>query len=220
MIRRAATIFFLTGLVMSAGLFAASVWYSFTPDEDVILVVVTIGPEFPLRVGVYLADELRNLVPVACPISGRSGFAATAGRTYFFQLGSVAEAFSSTRTGHLKFSLDSLPIPSCSPPQFSFPDPVGDVASPHFEFPDITAVNGGFGEDNLCVTVEFLEQVDPPDAGTEAAVFVRLVFDTDKNPSTGDDLTTTYQLSCGTDPDLGIEMSVNISGYYGALVPL
>ena len=34
MIRRAATIFFLTGLVMSAGLFAASVWYSFSYIPD------------------------------------------------------------------------------------------------------------------------------------------------------------------------------------------
>lgn len=202
---------------------AASAWYRYTPGEDTILVVNTAGTDFSkAAVGVYMGNDLGSLTTVACWIAvgvRRFGFVASAGQTYFFQVGTLGSLFPSLHTGHLAFRLDSAPIPRCPAPQSSVSDPIGDLRfQTALNSPDIVGVSGSVGVDNFCLTVDFAEQVDPPDAGTDRAIYVEILFDTDENPDTGYEPHTEYY--CGGSAGLGVDASIFLWGGVGLLVPI
>ena len=94
----------------------STVWYSFTPPEDVLLLVDTGGSNFAAVFGVWTEGPI-NLVEAACsPFPGAAvPFQAVAGETYLFQIGGQPFAVSS---GDLVFSLE-VGVP---PPNDDFAD--------------------------------------------------------------------------------------------------
>lgn len=76
----------------------STVWYSFTPDEDIYLLADTEGSDFygPF-IAAYEGASLLDLVPVACAdpdyTYSRLAFEAVGGHTYFFQVGGVESEY-------------------------------------------------------------------------------------------------------------------------------
>lgn len=97
----------------------ATIWFSFTPDRDVDLTSVASG-RFSPTVAVYSGDSLAALTPVGC--AGGDGptaavtFAAEAGETYRFQVGS-----GDGNTGSVDFEVD---LAEAAAPVFGDPGPL------------------------------------------------------------------------------------------------
>ncbi len=91
------------------GSIANSVWFSFTPCEDMLLAANTTGSEFDTVLAVWTEQGVFGLGEVACvsvfsfPPGSSLGFEAIAGQTYYFQ---VAGASFDTQAGKVAFNLD------------------------------------------------------------------------------------------------------------------
>jgi hypothetical protein len=104
-----------------------TVWYAFTPGEDVRLEANTFGSEYDTTLSVYVGER-GNLEQIDCnddtfSLQSRVRFDAQAGETYYFMVG----AWGSGPGGHLVFNLDVAPPPA-PPLEVTFSiDPVGSV---------------------------------------------------------------------------------------------
>jgi hypothetical protein len=81
-----------------------TVWYSFTPNEDVTVQANTRGSDYPATLSVYTGSR-GSLEQIACSVRNGTAeifFDATAGETYFFMVGS----FSGGSGGNLVFNVD------------------------------------------------------------------------------------------------------------------
>jgi hypothetical protein len=84
-----------------------TVWYSFTPTEDLRVEANTFGSDYDTTLSVYTGAP-GALTQIACnddaagSLQSRVRFDATAGQTYFFMVGS----FASGPGGNLTFSVD------------------------------------------------------------------------------------------------------------------
>ena len=99
-----------------------TIWYSFTPSTDVVLVADTMGSGYDTVLAAYTGTSLGTLSSVACNddspgmgLLSRVQFSAMGGVTYHFQLGGF---FSSA--GHADFNLsqiapDATPTPTPTP---------------------------------------------------------------------------------------------------------
>jgi hypothetical protein len=81
-----------------------TVWYSFTPDEDVTINANTIGSEFDASLSVHTGSR-GSLNLLGCS-SGSLTFEATAGETYFFMIGSIDNF-----VGEIVFNVDVIDFP-------------------------------------------------------------------------------------------------------------
>ena len=90
-----------------------TIWFSFTPDTDLLLTADTEGSTYDTALAVYTGASLETLTPIACDDNGGSGqlsrlsFNASAGVTYHFQAGGAAG-----NSGHLAFNLPVVPTPA------------------------------------------------------------------------------------------------------------
>jgi PKD repeat protein len=92
----------------SCGSVSATVWYAFTPAETGS-VTATAGGDWPM-VAAYTGSTLADLHEVGCRAYwGRLTFRATAGQTYYFQVGNLYGG-----AGTLYFNLDVAPTPEAS----------------------------------------------------------------------------------------------------------
>ena len=88
---------------------ASTVWFSFTPTQDTLLLIDTAGSDFNAILAVW-TDTVFGLGEIACgavfgPSPGsRLAFQAEAGQTYVFQVGGFP--FGGGAAGKLAFSLD------------------------------------------------------------------------------------------------------------------
>jgi hypothetical protein len=82
-----------------------TVWYSFTPGEDVTIQANTFGSEFETSLSVYTGSR-GSLDGIICS-TNEITFEATAGETYFFMVGSFEDFF----FGELVFNVDVIDIP-------------------------------------------------------------------------------------------------------------
>ena len=78
------------------GAIAATVWFSFTPDQSETVVVDTVGSNYDTVVAAYTGSAVDALSPVACNDDGanigtrsRISFPVTAGTTYHLQAGGL-----------------------------------------------------------------------------------------------------------------------------------
>jgi hypothetical protein len=83
-----------------------TVWYAFTPEEDLNVDANTFGSDYDTTLSVYTGSR-GNLTQIACNddtdgLQSRVQFAAVAEETYFFMIG----AFGSGPGGQLVFSID------------------------------------------------------------------------------------------------------------------
>ena len=78
-----------------------TVWYEFTPEEDVNVRADTVGSDYDTILSVYTGSR-GDLTQIACN-EERVQFEAVAGETYFFMVG----AFGSGPGGQLVFSADT-----------------------------------------------------------------------------------------------------------------
>jgi hypothetical protein len=88
---------------------SASVWYRYTPAADDRLDFSVEGSSFGAYVGVYTGTALNDLTLVTC--SSAPFLAATAGTTYYFQVGDTDVSESGELvpvTGDLSFAISSL----------------------------------------------------------------------------------------------------------------
>jgi hypothetical protein len=90
-----------------------SVWYQFTPSEDMAIAADTIGSDYDTTLSVYTGDR-SSLSEVACnddafSSQSRVVFDATAGVTYFFMVGSYS--YFDPPAGTLVFNVDVGPPP-------------------------------------------------------------------------------------------------------------
>jgi hypothetical protein len=90
-----------------------TVWYQFTPSEDMAIAADTIGSDYDTTLSVY-TGERSSLSEVACDddamgLQSRVVFDATAGVTYFFMVGSYPH--SDPPAGTLVFNVDVAPPP-------------------------------------------------------------------------------------------------------------
>ena len=81
-----------------------TVWYSFTPDEDVTIHANTLGSEFDTSLSVHTGSR-GSLNTLHCS-TGPLIFEATAGETYYFMIGSFGGF-----VGELVFNVDVIDIP-------------------------------------------------------------------------------------------------------------
>ena len=175
-------------------------------------------------------------------------FEASAGQTYLFQVGSLSfggdviifeEESPSEERGvpasggffgggggsELVFNVDTLDVPSCPAEQFSVPDPLGDTIERGFfgdqlvgPFHDVTLVSGGTNDESFCLTLEFAEPIDPPDAGTDRSVQVFVDIDVDADRRTG--FTSSVDFNCGAPAALGVETQIYMAEGRGILAPI
>jgi hypothetical protein len=95
-----------------------TVWYEFTPTTNVTLEATTLGSDFDTALAVYDVNPFPESPFLACDSnpsgdSARVAFNATAGTTYYFQVGGRGSA-----TGNLVFNLNEFtptPTPTASP---------------------------------------------------------------------------------------------------------
>jgi PKD repeat protein len=88
---------------------AGTVWYAFTPAETGSITAAPSGVTWPL-VAAYTGSSLADLREVGCRAYwGRLTFRATAGQTYYFQVGSLYGG-----GGPLRFDLDVAPEPQAA----------------------------------------------------------------------------------------------------------
>lgn len=86
-----------------------SVWYSFAPEVDQVIVADTLGSEYETIIDVwtgslssdYLNPGFENLTPLACSAASEVVFAAVAGVNYVIRITSTLESIG----GHLVFHL-------------------------------------------------------------------------------------------------------------------
>ena len=112
-----------------AALFGATVWYSYTPSQDMALVADTLGSDFQTGISVETEDDLPypggSLGEFTeCGLALRVVFEATAGQTYYFQVG--GRGFPG-ETGTLVFNLAGGPEAPVLPT--ATPTPAPTVAS-------------------------------------------------------------------------------------------
>ena len=173
------------------------------------------------------------------PFFGASAlaFEARGGETYFLQAGGIDfDAFEETEpaamltrrltqevgkegaggsglppsSGTLVLNLETYAIPACPAPQFSIEDPAGDTFGLRQPQHDIVSVDGSFDAENLCLTVELAEPLDP------AGLAVLMDFDTDGDRDTGFESQLDY--SCPGLTGLGVDTSAVFLGDAGLLV--
>ena len=98
---------------------ATTVWYTFTPSTDLLMQADTFGTDFPHVGVIYSGNDLASLTPVGClglafgaPLfnHGFDIFIASAGVTYYFQIGSCTDPACGTG-GILTFNLQGGEIP-------------------------------------------------------------------------------------------------------------
>jgi hypothetical protein len=87
-----------------------TVWYRFTPDQDVSVQANTRGSDYPATLSVFTGSR-GSLEQIACSAPNGTAaaifFDATAGQTYFFMVGS----FFGGPGGNLVFNVDIAPPP-------------------------------------------------------------------------------------------------------------
>jgi hypothetical protein len=81
----------------------STVWYAFTPEEDIPVRADTGGSDYLATVSVYTGSR-GKLTQIACDNQGRMQFEAVAGETYFFMVGGQ---FGGGPGGQLDFSVDT-----------------------------------------------------------------------------------------------------------------
>jgi PKD repeat protein len=137
----------------SCGPISHTIWYAFTPAQDTTLFAHGNAAGANSFIAVYTGGSLGNLTEVGCG-SERNVWRASAGKTYWIQVGS----FDGQPGAPESFSLEVAPAPSVaafvSPPdpsafdnvQFSAsvfdPAAFGTVQSEHWEFGDGTTAEG------------------------------------------------------------------------------
>ena len=119
----------------------------------------------------------------------------------------------------ITFNLALLDVPECPAPRVLVSDPLADQISifgpPPEGGPDIRAVGTSTTGDWSCVTVEFVDPIDPWDAQTESSIFASLAFDTDLDTGTGFGSEIGYY--CSPDARLGFEATLSMYGGSGIL---
>ncbi len=218
-----------------------TVWYKTTPQQDGYLKTYAESEEqfFPyLVVGVYEGTSLGDLSGVSCtePFSENStaGLAVEAGRTYYFQVGTLSFGFGfatvepdagpagfNTVPTVLTFELESFTVPPCAPSEFTYSDPANDQLGgfggpPPDDEPDITSVSGGSDGEHFCFTVQYDEPL--PEPSDDGNPFARFEIDADQNNDTG--FGGFLQFECPGAGDLGLEIGASIEINRSLLVPL
>ena len=112
------------GEPQACGATAGTVWYKLTPVTDVIVRGNTAGSdaEDP-RLAAYTGDALSNLTLIDC---GTRFFVASAGQTYYFQLGGCALADCTESYGSLQINLPDFPCSPLGCPELAFNIPGAD----------------------------------------------------------------------------------------------
>ena len=107
---------------------AGTIWYSLTPDTDVIIRGDTdgSGAESP-RLAVYTGETLETLTLLDC---GARFIVATVGETYYFQLGGCVFSGCSSSFGSLQINLPDYPCSTLGCPEFGLRIPGGDCDDP------------------------------------------------------------------------------------------
>ncbi|MCY1059326.1 hypothetical protein [Nannocystis sp. SCPEA4] len=94
-----------------------TVWYSFTPDADVSVDANTVGSDYDTTLTVY-TGTFPSLTEIACNddidpsinVQSALTFSATAGETYYIQVGSFEPLFGGGTGGNLVFNLEQTQI--------------------------------------------------------------------------------------------------------------
>ncbi|MCH8201201.1 MAG: hypothetical protein IIB85_04695, partial [Chloroflexi bacterium] len=146
---------------------ATTVWFSFTPSQDTLLLVDTTGSDFDAILAVWI-DTVFGLGEIACsfsvgaPSGSRLAFQAEAGQTYLFQVGGFP--FGGNAAGKLAFSLD-IGIPPANDDfagaaitSLPFSDSV-DTTTATIE-PDEPAASCAFGDPASTVWYNFTPDTD------------------------------------------------------------
>ncbi len=93
-----------------------TVWYSFTPTSDSVLTASTNGSDFSAGVAAYRGTSLDTLTSIGCQgFASSNSFTASAGVTYFFQVGTPAGHpgnLDFVNPGNLVFNLSSAACPA------------------------------------------------------------------------------------------------------------
>ncbi|OGO50033.1 MAG: hypothetical protein A2148_02980 [Chloroflexi bacterium RBG_16_68_14] len=124
----------------------ATVWYRFTPTEDAVLIADTIGSNFDTILAVW-AESGSRLREVGCDYGydgaiyqARIAFRATAGQTYYFQLGGFP--FYARGLPSLAFHL----VAGVPPANDQYTDVTTIAALPFTDTADTDAATTQFGE--------------------------------------------------------------------------
>ncbi|MEX1255463.1 MAG: hypothetical protein WEE64_14085 [Dehalococcoidia bacterium] len=104
---------------------------------------------------------------------------------------------------------------------FSVPDPEGDTfGSPPPAAPDITNVAGTIDSTTFTLSVQFADDVSPPDSGAPDAISGFVVFDTDQDASTGVYVDTEIAQFCPQPLAIGSDVTLQLFNYQGGGAPM
>ena len=82
-----------------------TVWFRYSPDQDIGLIANTFGTPFPVALAVFTGESLGQLTEIDCDFNEGGNaqvvLPGTEGSTYYFQVTTAS-------AGHLEFSLDPL----------------------------------------------------------------------------------------------------------------
>ena len=175
----------------------SSAWYTYTAAGSG---VVSIEPEtvdqyYLAGVSAVWSGPRGNLSLEAC--GDISGFLATAGKTYYIQVG--LRKYGDPEFGHpgpagLRFKMELQELPNCSGATRTFVDPLHDLINPYdFErsptkyTPDAIEITASANAKWACLTVKYAEPIVPnADDGVDV-LSLRLFIDTDEAPYSGVD---------------------------------
>jgi PKD repeat protein len=117
-------------IVRGCAFYAGTVWYSFTPSSSGLYRVDTSASNYFHAINIYTGSSLPTLSGVACGYQAdRPTFRATAGTTYYIQVGAY------TSGGTLQLTLSFLP----PPPNDDFADATPIASLPFSDTVDLTA---------------------------------------------------------------------------------
>ncbi len=110
------------------GATAGTVWYSLTPDTDVLIRGDTTGSSADSpRLAIYTGETLETLTRFDC---GARFIVASAGETYYFQLGGCVSSACSSSFGNLQINLPDYPCSPLGCPEFGLRIRGGDCDEP------------------------------------------------------------------------------------------
>jgi len=100
--------------LLPCGMSGNTVWYAFTPAEDVTLVADSDGSTFDTVLAAYTGQTLASLTLVSCnddshDVRSKTELPATGGGTYYFQVGKAAKGRALAETDVVRFNLDKRP---------------------------------------------------------------------------------------------------------------
>jgi hypothetical protein len=178
-----------------AGEVSNTAWYKYTaPQSGAVLIepLDTGSLSFAYPAMVVWKGTPGDFTEAACGFV--AGFEATAGETYYIQVGELqlGDGYFAPGQAIVKFALEPHDMPTCSGAEWSFSDPPNDLVD-LYSFPgdapgpspDVIEVRASSNAEWACLTLKFANQIEPNTTDPTKVIQAEVLIDTDQSRDTG-----------------------------------